>query len=358
MKSIKYILVLLVFVVACKAKYPTLEDGLYADIQTNRGDILVELYLKEVPLTVANFVSLAEGNNPKLADSIKGKAFYDGTKFHRVIKDFMIQGGDPTGTGRGNAGYKFADEFPLNEEGELIYKHNDKGILSMANSGPATNSSQFFITHKPTPWLDSKHSIFGKVQIGQTVVDSIKKDDYIKKIDIIRVGNFAKKFNAAEVFEFELSNTEKREEERLQKLKIAAANKLKKFEEDRKIFEAEKGIAKAIKTPSGLKILKLNTTNGKKTVVNKPIQMHYVVSLANGKKIQSSRDGGTPFTFRLDDENRPLIAGVKEGVLAMRQGEKAILFIPYYLGYGMKAVGPFPAKSDIVFEVEILKVGK
>ena len=149
MKFYKVLIVVLVLFSACKSvKYPDLENGLYADIQTNRGDILIKLHEQEVPMTVANFVSLAEGDNPKMTDSLKGKPYYNSTKFHRVIKDFMVQGGDITGTGSGNAGYRFGDEFPMNENGELIYKHDSPGVLSMANSGKATNSSQFFITHK------------------------------------------------------------------------------------------------------------------------------------------------------------------------------------------------------------------
>lgn len=215
MKSVYILAFLAVLFTTCKTtKYPKLEQGLYADLQTNKGDILVKLYLKKVPMTVANFVSLAEGNNPLMTISLKGKPYYNGIKFHRVIKDFMIQGGDYTGTGSGNAGYKFADEFPLNNKGELIYKHDKAGILSMANSGPSTNSSQFFITHKATPWLDGKHTIFGIVAQGQTVVNAIEKNDYIKQVKIIKVGKEAKRFKAAKVFKNELANVAKKKDER------------------------------------------------------------------------------------------------------------------------------------------------
>ncbi|SEB35422.1 Peptidyl-prolyl cis-trans isomerase (rotamase)-cyclophilin family [Tenacibaculum sp. MAR_2009_124] len=346
MKLFKILFIITIVFASCKtAKYPNLDNGLYADIQTNRGDILIKLHEKEVPMTVANFVSLAEGSNPKMTDSLKGKPYFDGTKFHRVISDFMIQGGDITGTGRGNAGYRFADEFPLNEKGELIYKHDKKGVLSMANSGKSTNSSQFFITHKATPWLDGKHTIFGQVKVGQNIVDTIQKDDFINRVDIIRIGKEAKKFKAEEIFQFELTNVEQREEERKKKLEEAKAR-----------FQKEKGIENAVSTDSGLKILSIQKGKGKKVNPAIPTTVHYTLYLTDGKKIASSIDENKPFVFTIDKQS--LIAGWKEGVKTMREGDKSRFFIPYYLGYGDKGVGPIPSKSDLVFEVEVLKVGK
>ncbi|CAL2101762.1 Peptidylprolyl isomerase [Tenacibaculum sp. 190130A14a] len=348
MRIVKYLLVLTLIVVSCKSvKYPDLENGLYADIQTNKGDVLVKLYEKEVPMTVANFVALAEGNHPKVTDSLKGKPFYDGTKFHRVIKDFMIQGGDPTGTGGGNAGYKFDDEFPMDQEAKLIYPHDGPGVLSMANSGPSTNSSQFFITHKETPWLNGKHSVFGKVSIGQDVVNAVERDDFISKVDIIRVGKDAKKFDAPVVFEAEFAKVEERKAERERMIR------LKKMK-----FQEEKEIHKSTATDSGLKILQLQEGDGKKVNPAIPTTVHYTLYLDDGTKIDSSLDKQTPFTFTLDDANMPLIAGWKEGVKTMKEGGKSRFFIPYYLGYGEGGYGPIPGKSDLVFEVEVLKVGK
>jgi len=342
------ILIAIVLFSACKSvKYADLENGLYADVQTSRGDILIKLHEKEVPMTVANFVSLAEGDNPKIADSLKGKPFYDATKFHRVIKDFMIQGGDITGTGSGNNGYKFGDEFPMNEKGELIYKHSKAGVLSMANSGKATNSSQFFITHKPTPWLDGMHSIFGEVLLGQNIVDEIKQNDYINHVEIIRVGSSAKKFKAADVFEYELTNVEKR-----------AAEYKQKIEELKRKFQEGKGINKAIETDSGLKILHLKQGSGKKVNPALSTTVHYTLYLAEGKKMYSSLDRMQPFTFIINDAKSPIITGWREGVRTMKEGGKSIFFIPYYLGYGESGLGPAIGKTDLVLEVEVLKVGK
>lgn len=180
-------------VYAEKAPKQKLEKGLYAEIETNRGKILLQLEFEKTPLTVANFVGLAEGKIKNKAKAEK-VPFYDGLKFHRVIANFMIQGGDPLGNGSGGPGYTFKDEFVPD------LKFTGPGILAMANAGPGTNGSQFFITHVATPWLDQHHTIFGHVIAGQDIVNATIQDDVIVHIKIIRKGKPAKKFKADKVF--------------------------------------------------------------------------------------------------------------------------------------------------------------
>jgi cyclophilin family peptidyl-prolyl cis-trans isomerase len=340
---------------ACKtAKYANLSKGLYADVKTSKGDILCELYFEDTPLTIANFVSLAEGTNPNVSDSLKGRNFYDGLTFHRVIKDFMIQGGDPAGTGTGGPGYKFEDEFPKDSSGKLKHTHNGVGVLSMANSGIATNGSQFFITHKETPWLDGKHTVFGKVKYGQKILDSIEKGDLINQIRFIRVGDKAEEFDAAKVFIEELEKSKISKQNRVGDAKVIEEARYKKFVEDSKVFQETQGISKAKKTTSGLHILTLKKGKGKKFLETAETTIHYTISLADGKQIQSTV-GKEPLVFTMSKQ--PMIAGVKEALLNMKEGGKVRLFIPYSLGYGERAYGPFPAKSDLVFDLEITKIG-
>jgi cyclophilin family peptidyl-prolyl cis-trans isomerase len=367
-----------------KEKYKNLDDGLYAEIQTNKGDILLELYFEDVPKTVANFVSLAEGTNNKLPDSIAGKRYYDGIRFHRVVDNFIIQGGDPTETGRGTPGFRFGDEFTKDENGNLLYKHDDKGILSMANGGPDTNGSQFFITHREIPHLNGKHSVFGKTIINSTelkslkkkyqdslqlnkaidslrmvVVNNIKALDTIINLEIIRIGSKANNFNAAEVFDKEVIKYAGTKKDRLKLEQDAENARYSKYLEEKDIFLKKMNEPRAEKLKSGVRVLKLiKKPKGKKVVKDKPIKSHFILYTADGKKIQSTKDSGQPFVFQLDDEKRPMITGFQQGAAKMREGEKARLFIPYYLGFGEKKYGPFPAKSDLVFELEIIEIGK
>ena len=223
MKKIFISIIILVTTIACKTQHPDLESGLYADIQTNKGSILLKLAYDKAPITVANFVSLSQGKNSKVSEEFKSKKYYNGIKFHRVIADFMIQGGDPTGSGSGGPGYRFDDEFS-----DLT--HKGPGILSMANSGPGTNGSQFFITHKATPWLDGKHSVFGEVIEGQQVVDSIEQNDLIENVIIIRKGKEARQFDASEVFTSYFDQRETVAKEREAKLNEIKQQNLSKFD--------------------------------------------------------------------------------------------------------------------------------
>ncbi len=364
-KFLQIVLVFSLVFTACNNEYKNFEDGIYADIETNKGKIIVQLFPEKVPLTVANFITLAEGTNTKISDSLKGKEYYDGLIFHRVIKDFMIQGGDPQGTGQGGPGYKFYDEF----DPEL--KHDEKGVLSMANSGINTNGSQFFITYKATPWLDAYgednqlkdcsnprvgcHSIFGKVVSNLDVLDSIVKDDIIEKISIVRKGSAAKEFDAVKVFEEEFSKGEEKEKERRIQMEKLEKQRLEKFSKDKEVFYEKMNVKNAKKQESGLQILTLKRGKGKKFNSSKLATINYTMYLADGKKIQST-DGAKPFDFILDQ--KPLIPGVKEAILKMREGGKVRLFIPYYLGYGENGGGPFPKKADLIFDLELVKVAK
>jgi len=306
------------------------ESTMQAKIETSKGEIVLNLEFQKTPMTVANFVGLAEGSLENTAKPL-GVPYYDGIKFHRVISDFMIQGGDPTGTGSGGPGYKFPDEI----HPEL--KHSGAGILSMANAGPGTNGSQFFITHKSTPWLDGKHTVFGHVVSGQDVVDTIEKDDIIDKITIIRKGKSAEAFDAPTVF------VEKQEEIKNQKLLAAQ----KHSEEINKITEG------ATETESGLKYIILEEGGGDKPQSGQRVSVHYTGSLLDGTKFDSSLDRGEPFKFALG--KRQVIKGWDEGIALLNIGSKAKFIIPPELGYGQRGSGRvIPPNATLVFEVELL----
>ncbi|MBP8793791.1 MAG: peptidylprolyl isomerase [Lutibacter sp.] len=363
-KVSSYVLLLtLVAVVSCKpAKYADLEDGLYADMQTNKGDILLKLEYEKTPFTVANFVSLAEGTNGYVVDSLKGKPFYDGLIFHRVIKDFMIQTGDPLGTGSGNPGYSFMDEFPKDDKGNLMFKHDVPGVVSMANSGPETNGSQFFITHKETPWLDGKHTIFGKVLIGQTVVDSIAQYDTIFKVEIIKVGSSAKNFKAGSVFTKMYKDHQKEVDDKKERIAKVIEETLTRFAVN---------LEKARVLPSGLKIAITSTNKGEKPKSGTNVKVNYSGYFTDGNLFDTSykelaksyevfdqnsdsQNGYVPFVTKYGPDAR-LIPGFKEGLQELKIGDKAILYIPAHLGYGAQgAGGVIPPNTNLIFEVELV----
>ncbi len=336
MKSIKIIVFTLLVNLGLSIQAQKLENGIFAKIETKKGEILIQLEYQKTPMTVANFISLTEGTNKYVLDKYKGKRFYDGLKFHRVIKNFMIQGGDPTGTGAGSIGYKFKDEF------DDSLKHDRAGILSMANSGPSTNASQFFITHKATPWLNGKHTVFGHVLNGQDVVDAIEEKDIIKSITIIRKGKEAKKFNASEYFSESMKKEkEVKERELLKKKKIIAD-----------ILDKE---SKAEILDSGLKIYTVEAGLGKKPKAGDRVKIHYTGYLRNGKKIDSSKDRNRPFTTPIGVGR--VIKGWDEGIQQLRVGTKAILYIPANLAYGRRGAGNvIPPKANLIFEIELLEI--
>ena len=355
-------------------------DGIFAEIQTTKGTILVALEYQKTPITVANFIALAEGKNTFVTDpKLKGKPFYDGLKFHRVIKDFMIQGGDPSGDGSGGPGYAFKDEFTT----EL--KHDKAGVLSMANSGPTTNGSQFFITYKETPWLNGKHTIFGHVVNGMDVVNTIVQDDVINNIKIVRKGSLAKKFKAPKVFANYYDN---RAENARKEAQIKAENQAKLIaieKETKRIYDEKFASIKAqkvaylaevkataTKSPSGLEYKIIQKGTGKKPVDGAEILIHYAGYLEDGSLFDSSyeevnktygkfeerrasQNGYQPFPFQYG-KKEGLIPGFIEGLNTLSYGDKAILFIPSKLGYGERGAGDvIPPNSNIIFEIEIIE---
>jgi peptidyl-prolyl cis-trans isomerase A (cyclophilin A) len=309
-----------------------MENGIYAKINTAKGHILIKLTHDKTPGTVGNFVALAEGNLENSARP-QGKPYYDGLRFHRVIPDFMIQGGDPNGTGSGGPGYQFDDEF----HPEL--RHSGPGVLSMANAGPGSNGSQFFITHVATPWLDGKHTVFGNVIEGQNVVDSITQGDIIDSIEIIREGDEAKKWNAVEAFRTFEGSRAKREAE----AKSAA---------DAQVENLSAGFEK---TASGLRYKIIQKGDGKKAEKGKTVSVHYTGQLDNGRTFDSSYPRKKPIEFPLGKGH--VIEGWDEGIALLQVGDKARFVIPPYLGYGESgAGGVIPPNAVLVFDVELVDV--
>ena len=359
-KTHMLLIVALLSLLSCNDKYPDLKDGIYAEFVTDKGTLVTELYYEDAPATVANFVALAEGTHPMVDSIYVNKPFYNGLKFHRIIKDFMIQGGDPLGTGTGGPGYKFHDEFSDK-------KHDTTGILSMANSGPNTNGSQFFITHKPTPHLNGRHTVWGKTVIGFEVIDAItgvemvdaragktKEDVFMQQVNIIRIGKAAKDFDAPATFAKELDRYANR------------------FAEFTKRF-SEKS-AKAETLPSGLKVYWDKKGKGQKPAIGDSIKVNYAgffdetgelfdtsieeVARSQNKFDQRRMDaiGYNPLGT-LYGPNASLIAGFKEGIQQMSIGDKVTLFIPSHLGYGRAGFrGAIPPNSDLVFEIELMSI--
>ncbi|MDX1277966.1 peptidylprolyl isomerase [Oceanihabitans sediminis] len=388
-----FILALLLSATSCQDKYPDLEDGLYAEFVTNKGTMVAKLYFEKAPVTVANFVALAEGTHPNVTDSLKGKRYYNGIIFHRVIDKFMIQGGDPTGTGAGDPGYKFTDEFHVD------LRHNKPGILSMANSGANTNGSQFFITEGPTPNLDafdaadnpkncgtpgvSCHAVFGELVIGLDVQDTISnvatqkpanrpiEDVVINELNIIRKGKAAIAFDAPKVYTEELPKIA----ERNKKLKEEAEAKLKEeakaaTENFLKKNEDLEGTVK--KLPTGLVMIVNGSENATKPKSTDKVLINYAGYFENGTLFDTSwakvakennqyneqrdKQGGyKPFPM-IYNETATLIPGFREAMLNMKVGDKARVFIPSYLGYGSNGAGPIPPNTNLVFDLEIMGI--
>jgi len=371
MKKTIFLCLMAIAAFSCKDQHSKLPDGIYADIETSKGTITVALDYEKAPITVANFMTLAEGKNTFVSDEFKKKPFYDGLRFHRVIKDFMIQGGDPLGDGSGDTGYKFKDEI-------TDMRFDKGGILAMANSGPGTNSSQFFITHVETPWLDGKHTIFGHVvENGMDVVNAIEQNDEIKKVTIIRKGAAAKRFDAVKVFTDFFTH----EAENLKKqARIDAENK--------KIYDAKYKAVKeqkiayfaalrktATETKSGLAFNIVAKGKSKKPLAGETIFIHYAGFLEDGELFDTSIENVaaaygkfdqaranarqyTPIPFEAGRKDG-MIPGFIEGIEHLSYGDKAVLFIPSQLAYGAQGAGNvIPPNANIIFEVEILQSSK
>ena len=308
-----------------------MNNGIYAKLITSKGAIVVHLEHEKTPGTVGNFVALAEGNLENTAKP-QGTPYYDGLKFHRVIPDFMIQGGCPQGTGTGNPGYQFDDEFHPD------LKHHGPGVLSMANAGPGTNGSQFFITHIATPWLDGKHTVFGNVIEGQDIVDAIEQGDTMT-VEILRQGEAAVSWNAVEAFRtFEGERAKRIEEEKRKQNELL-----------------DKVSAGYDQTESGLRYKIIQNGDGKQATKGAMVSVHYKGQLLDGTVFDSSYKRKQPIDFALGVGQ--VIAGWDEGIQLLKVGDKARFVIPSNLAYGERgAGGVIPPDATLIFDVELMNV--
>lgn len=364
-----FLLAIVASLISCKEEYPDLEDGMYAEFQTSMGPFVAKLYFQETPMTVANFVSLAEGTNSMVDSTYKGKKYYEGIIFHRVIDGFVIQGGDPTGTGSGGPGYRFPDEFVDS------LSHDSAGILSMANAGPGTNGSQFFVTLGPTQNLDGKHTVFGKVVKGLDVVEAIGKvetgqgdrpleDVVMKEVNIIRKGKAAKNFDADKVMQNEMKKIEDEKEAERQKMEQQMTQNAQRFEDLKK---------QADSMDSGLKIYYEEKGDGPKPKLGQKVMVLYEGYFEDGGFFDSNRKevaeeygvydhrreemgmyGPMPMDF---SPNTPLIQGFKDALQQLRVGDKAVVFIPSELAYGKSGRGNvIPPNTNLIFVLEIVSL--
>lgn len=352
---------------SCQEQYPDLKDGVYAEFTTNKGVFVAKLYNEAAPLTVANFVALTEGTNGMVDSTYKGKRFYDGLVFHRVIKDFMIQGGDPKGDGTGNPGYAFPDEI------KDTLQFTKKGLLAMANSGPGTNGSQFFVTLAETPWLNGRHTIFGEIVKGQDVVDAIGVVETEKpgdkpvqpiKIESVKIINKGKV--RIPYFTEEMTKIEKEKKEKEERISKVAGKKAKELESLR---------AKADSLPSGLEIYVNKTGDGVQPKQGEQILMNYAGYLTDGQLFDSNMLENAEKYEIVDNmrkatgqympvpteysPNAKLIPGFREALLTMKVGDKVTVFIPPHLAYGSRGIpGVIPPNSELIFELEVVDVAK
>lgn len=365
-------LLLNILIVSCQDKYSDLEDGLFAEFKTTHGTMVAQLYYERAPITVANFVALSEGNHPEVQEAFKGKPYYNGIIFHRVMDNFMIQGGDPLKTGKGGPGYQFFDEI-------TDLKHDKAGVLSMANSGPATNGSQFFITEAPTPWLDGIHTIFGQLVKGIEIQDSISNvktgianrpiiDVVINELNIIRKGEAAELFDAPNTWnnKDKIQEKLKMDEERKMELEFRRMDSLAKLD----IIKLEDYNKKSIKQKSGLKIYVIKQGRGIKPKDGKIIKLYADGYLKNGVlfwsnnreineihgKYDTEKEGRgfyDPIEMELSPDMQ-LIPGFKEAVYTMNVGDIIYCHIPSHLAYGSQSRGLITPNSDLNFIIHMV----
>jgi peptidylprolyl isomerase len=302
-------------------------------LHTNQGDIIIKLAFEKTPLTVINFVGLAEGT--KHSNIQIGKPFYNGLKFHRVIDNFMIQGGDPKGNGTGGPGYKFIDEI-------TDLTHDTGGILSMANSGPNTNGSQFFITHEATPWLDGKHTVFGHVVKGMSVVNTIKKDDFIRKVFIERIGDKAKNFKTDEAA-FEAYNQ-----------KNLVKEKAKQTKKKQKLINFVKVNYPDAKVETEGHYVQINQTgNGDTPELGDLVKVNLSIDLDDGTNMRKA-DEPMPFAAG----SGTIIKVIDQSVLTMNIGEKRTIIASYAQIYGDSDRGSLSQESLLIFNLELLSINE
>lgn len=374
------LLMLLITATACKDKYPDLEDGLYTEIITNQGTMVLRLEYQKAPVTVANFISLAEGTNTLVDSAYIGKKYYNGLTFHRIIDEFMIQGGDPTGTGSGSPGYKFNNEISDD------LKHDKVGTLSMANSGPNTNGSQFFITEGATPNLDGGYNVFGYLVMGEDVlhtlagVETTKPGDkpvtpvIMEEVNIIRKGKEAKNFDAPKLFKEHFAKAEEAEKERLakeeelQKVRIekstAAAADMKPA------LETYEGKSKTL--ASGLKMYNITKGSGEKPKNGDTAILNYEGYYTDGRLFDSNvksveelygmyneqKDQAqmyNPMPTKIGPD-APMISGFREAASQMRVGDKSFFYLPSHLAYGERGNRVIPPNTDLIFIIEMVGI--
>lgn len=308
-------------------------DGMYAVLETEKGSIVARLFYEQTPLTVCNFAGLAEGT----LDVTNGKPFYDGLTFHRVEKNFVIQGGDPLGNGTGGPGYRFPDEIVPD------LKHDGPGVLSMANAGPGTNGSQFFITHVETPWLDGNHTVFGRVIYGMDTVNQIAAGDRILSVRIVREGRQAKDFTCTqEDFNRYLAQvTEKEQAARENALAEIYAEIRKRWPDAR---QAGNGVFFTVSAEG----------EGPLASPGQTMRVKYRGSLLDGRVFDDS-DMHKPIEFQVGGAR--LIPGFYAQAVEMKKGEKRTIVIPPELGYGASGIpGVIPRNAFLIFDLEILDI--